>query len=105
MTRTKLAAGIGGLILGLTGGAILNESLSQGEGPARVELPREMTSYREVVKRVLPAVVSIEAKAKPKAKKSEPRRVPENYDRLPPQLRQYLDEQDRRDKPGDDDNL
>src|SRR5262249_33440041 len=32
----------------------------------KVETPRELTSFREVVKRVLPAVVSIEVKAKPR---------------------------------------
>jgi len=105
MSRARLATGIGGLILGLTGGLLLSGSRSPGQGPAPGELPREMTSYRDVARRVLPAVVSIEAKAKPKSRKTEPRRVPDNFDRLPPELRQYLEEQERRDKSGDDENL
>ena len=39
-------------------------------------LPRELTSYREVVKRVLPAVVSIETRAKPGVRPIE---LPEEF--------------------------
>ncbi|MFL5341467.1 MAG: hypothetical protein ACJ8F7_15080, partial [Gemmataceae bacterium] len=61
-------------------GAFLREPVSQGQNlpPA---IPAELTSYRDVVKRVLPAVVSIEAKAPPKKAPARPRR-PENFDRL-----------------------
>ena len=57
------------LIVGFAAGSTLVGSLSQGQ-PQPAPLPRELTSYRDVVKRILPAVVSIEtrAKAKPGAK-------------------------------------
>jgi len=42
-------------------GTFLGQSLLQGQGPAEPLVPRELTSYRDVVKKVLPAVVSIEA--------------------------------------------
>src|SRR5262249_10783455 len=42
-------------------GTYLGTSLLQGQGPAAAPIPKELTSYRDIVKRVLPAVVSIEA--------------------------------------------
>src|SRR3954469_6590168 len=58
MKRTMLilaCVAFGGL------GTYLGPSLLQGQGPAAVAVPKELTSYRDIVKRVLPAVVSIEA--------------------------------------------
>jgi serine protease Do len=51
------------LLLGAALGT-LGSSLLQGQGPAAPPLPKEATSYREVVKKVLPAVVSIDARGK-----------------------------------------
>ena len=45
-------------------GAYLGRSFSKGEAPPAPAIPRELTSYRDVVKKVLPAVVSIEAKSR-----------------------------------------
>jgi serine protease Do len=60
------------------------------EPPAQ---PRDGSSYREVIKRVLPAVVSIEAKNKSVArrKNASPRWVPE-MPGLPDELRRFFDE-------------
>ena len=56
-------------IVGFAAGSAFVGSWLHGQ-PQPAALPRELTSYRDVVKRVLPAVVSIEtrAKAKPGAK-------------------------------------
>src|SRR5262245_20784007 len=45
-------------------GSQLPHSLVQGDVPAAPAVPRELTSYHAIVKKVLPAVVSIEAQAK-----------------------------------------
>ena len=55
--------------------------------------PRDGSSYREVIKRVLPAVVSVEGKNKSIArrKNASPRWVPE-MPGLPDELRRFFDE-------------
>ena len=61
----------GALIAGAIGGMALSEHL-HGQAPAvspqnqplPAVMPKEFASYRDVVKRIVPAVVSIEAKAK-----------------------------------------
>ncbi|MFQ3649416.1 MAG: trypsin-like peptidase domain-containing protein [Gemmataceae bacterium] len=65
------------LVLGLVGGYI-GHTWIQGQGPATGTLPRELTSYREIVKRVLPAVVSIEAVVEGGAGGKVGRRRPED---------------------------
>ena len=50
------------LLLGVAAGSWLHGQ----PVPQPVALPRELTSYRDVVKGLLPAVVSIETRAKPK---------------------------------------
>ncbi len=52
------------LVLGASGGAYYRSAILHGEDAAPVSIPRELTSYRDIVKRVLPSVVSIEAKAR-----------------------------------------
>jgi serine protease Do len=58
------------LLLGGAIGIYVAEPLIEGRAapkPAvKIESPKELTSFREVVKKVLPAVVSIEVKAKPR---------------------------------------
>jgi serine protease Do len=54
-----------GLILGGLIGTSLTTTMLHGEPLAPPVIPKELTSYRDVVKKVLPAVVSIEAKVKP----------------------------------------
>src|SRR3989442_1333276 len=51
---------VSGAVLGLLGaGAFL-----QGQGQPPAAVPRELTSYRDVVRKVLPAVASIEIRGK-----------------------------------------
>src|SRR6516165_1943055 len=57
------------LVLGGLAGSYFVAPLVQGQGKQPQQppaMPRELTSYRDVVKRVLPAVVSIDAQGKPK---------------------------------------
>jgi serine protease Do len=58
---------VGGLLGSLTTSAFL-----QGRAEPAPAIPKELTSYRDIVKKVLPAVVSIEAKGKRKPAKSGP---------------------------------
>lgn len=79
------------LLAGFAAGSVLVQSWSHGQ-PGQVvppaPLPRELTSYRDVVKRVLPAVVSIETRAKSKPGAANPQlfddpRIPEEFRRPP----------------------
>src|SRR5260370_19956031 len=53
------------LVAGAFIGTSLGSALLQGQPSPPPAIPKEMTSYRDVVKKVLPAVVSIEAHANP----------------------------------------
>ncbi len=70
------------LITGAAVGAFLAGTFLQGQGPVAPPVPRELTSYRDVVKRVLPAVVSIQAKAKPGKRAKPAEDVPEPFRRF-----------------------
>jgi serine protease Do len=94
------------LIVGASAGAFLVRPLVFGKNAASQDnhavLPKELTSYRDVVKKVVPAVVSLEsevkAKAKPKAKKEiKPRAMPKLDDFPFPddQLRKFFQEFER----------
>ena len=67
-SRSIFAAGF--LAIGALGGSFINERLSlQAQpvvAPIVTTIPKELTSYRDIVKAIVPAVVSIEAKGKPK---------------------------------------
>jgi serine protease Do len=70
-----------------------------GQAPAPVVLPKELTSYRDIVKQVLPAVVSLEAQAKPVAKpnpQTPRRRLPFDDDALPEEFRKFFEDFQRR---------
>jgi serine protease Do len=56
---------LGGLLGSYFALPLVNGQLNQPQQPA---VARELTSYRDIVKRVLPAVVSLDAKLKPRAK-------------------------------------
>ena len=60
----------------VTGSALLSFSLPghAANGPIATTIPKEMTSYRDIVKKVLPAVVSIESRAKTTPKGRQPSR-------------------------------
>jgi serine protease Do len=83
------------LVGGLAGGFIAGPLL-HGQHPESTTAPKELTSYREIVKKVLPAVVSIESrvkpKAKPKAEKNPQRRQIPSDDQIPEEFRKFFEE-------------
>lgn len=84
---------IGGIVGSYVGGPLL-----RGQGTPPPAFPKELTSFRTVVKNVLPAVVSIEAKAKPvvKTKQATPRIRPRAEDmQIPEEFRRFFEEFDR----------
>jgi serine protease Do len=100
MNRARWALAVGGLCVGVAIGAFLAGPSSHGE-PAAAS--RELTSYRDVVRRVLPAVVSIEAKARPQPAAPRRKTRPANFDRLPREMQQYIEEMERREQAAPDD--
>jgi serine protease Do len=75
------------LILGGLAGIFLAGPLLNGQAPAVPAIPNELTSYRDVVKKVLPAVVSIDSKTQaapvPKGRRRVPREdLPEEFRRF-----------------------
>jgi len=62
MKRCSLIVGC--LMVGGLAGSFLVGPLLKGQAPGGAAIPKEMTSYRDMVKRVLPAVVSIESTVK-----------------------------------------
>ncbi|VTS07504.1 Do family serine endopeptidase [Tuwongella immobilis] len=61
--RNWIPVAVSCLAVGVVGGVVLHDRVI-GQAPPAVVLPAELTSYRDVVKRVVPAVVSIESRAK-----------------------------------------
>jgi serine protease Do len=85
------------LVGGAAGGLVADPILhGQNPAPASTPMPRDLSSYREVVKKVLPAVVSIESRVKPKVRPEgqSRRRAPENQ--LPEDFRRQLPEDMRK---------
>lgn len=81
------------LVVGALAGAFLAGPLLKGQAPVAPLLPRELTSYRDVVKKVLPAVVSIDSrpKAMPQRQRQQRRgRVPMD-DEMPDEFRRFFD--------------
>ena len=62
------------MIGALVGGLALSPYYLQGQAPNAPVVSKEFTSYRDIVKKVLPAVVSIEGKAKPLPVKDKDKR-------------------------------
>src|SRR5258708_6936229 len=90
----------------VVGGLVLLPFTLQGQGqsPAPPAVPKEMTSYRDVVKKVLPAVVSLESRAKPSAKAKQPKkRVPADDQQVPEEFRKFLEELNKQQAPDADD--
>lgn len=96
---------IGGLTGAFVAGPVLHgqnaptEAVApvSGVSPAPVDLavspPRDVVSYRQIVKKVLPAVVSIESKVKPKKKEGTARRIPKLDDpSVPDEFRKFFEE-------------
>jgi len=80
-----------------TGGYVVNNYLlgqpGAEPGPATTGIPKEFGSYRDVVKKVLPAVVSIEARSKVSAVrvKKAPGNVPFGDPSIPEEFRRFFD--------------
>ncbi|HMF12165.1 MAG TPA: trypsin-like peptidase domain-containing protein, partial [Gemmataceae bacterium] len=96
---SRLYVGVTCLVLGGLVGAFVAEPLLRGQvnAPAATGIPKEMTSFRDVVKRVLPAVVSIDSTAKPKAapaqRPNQPRRRPQFDEQgVPEEFRRFMEE-------------
>src|SRR2546425_7363774 len=82
------------------GGLVLGPMLHGQAAPqTNTAIPKEMTSFRDVVKKVLPAVVSIEATSKPKPaaklknRQNDPRPLPFDDPRVPDDFRKFFDGQ------------
>src|SRR5262249_39660583 len=89
---------------GIAVGAIISGSKSHGEpNLPPPPIPREMTSYRDVVKRLLPAVVSIDARAKPKKSVNTQKKPP--IDGIPNEYKPCFEEPERRNEAPDDGSL
>jgi serine protease Do len=94
MARWSIA--LGSLLVGGLVGVFLAGPLLQGQAPVPPVFPKELTSYRDVVKRVLPAVVMIEVKARPAStRKSGSGKRSSQFDdsRIPEELRKFFEDQ------------
>jgi serine protease Do len=89
------------LAIGAIGGTFLAGNYLQGKAPAPPAIPNELTSYRDVVKKVLPAVVSIESRAKAKARPAR-RRMPFDDSQLPEEFRHFFGDMQQFPVPDDD---
>jgi serine protease Do len=90
------------LTLGGLTGTLATSRMLQGQATQAPAPVREMTSYRDVVKKVLPAVVSVEARAEPvKVKQTTPRRRSQPFGDLPipDEMRRFFEDRDGRGLP------
>lgn len=78
------------LVLGGLAGTFLAGPLLNGQAPQAPALPKELTSYHDVVAKVLPAVVSIESRAKPAPRPRRRLRSPFD-DEIPEEFRRFFD--------------
>src|SRR5262245_28548007 len=103
-SRSRLLLAGSVLSLGIVIGAFHSGSFSHGEQNLPPQpVPREMTSYRDVVKRMLPGVVSINARAKTQKTVSSQKKPP--IDAVPKEYKPYFEEPERRPEVPDDGNL
>jgi serine protease Do len=85
------------MVGGLAGGLLFSNAL-QGQSSSPATYPKEVTSYRDVVKAVLPAVVSVESMPKATTAKKErsvqPRRRPriETFPGIPEDFRKFFED-------------
>src|SRR6516165_1610784 len=79
------------LTAGLLVGGLAGHSLLRGQPPIATPVPKELTSYRDVVKKVLPAVVSIEGKSAAKPVKAKQPRKRQGLDdqQVPEEFRRF----------------
>jgi serine protease Do len=105
MARWPLALAL--LTAGALLGAVVTTTQLKGQAPVTTTpIPKDLTSYREIVKRVLPAVVSVESKARQTAqanRRNQPRRVPQMDlpPGLPEEFRRFFEEMPQTESPDD----
>jgi serine protease Do len=96
-------------LCGLAGALMITARL-QGQGNAPPAIPKELTSYRDIVKRVLPAVVSVEAQSEatktvgqaPQRRQRPQMRTPfDDIPGLPEQFRRFFEENPDMEMPED----
>jgi serine protease Do len=81
------------LLTGSAVGLFVGNSLLQGQGASPPAIPRELTSYRDIVKKVLPAVVSIESRVKPAKQANGNKRRPAFDDsQIPEEFRRFFEQ-------------
>jgi serine protease Do len=81
------------LVVGLSLGIYVGGPFIHGQVTQPVPTPKELTSFRNVVKTVLPAVVSIEARSKVvKTKSKQPREVPFDRGQIPEEFRRFFED-------------
>jgi serine protease Do len=83
------------LLLGLLIGSYFLGTYSHGQNnppPPIAAIPREVTSFRDLAKQVLPAVVSIEAKAKTVKTVIKNKPAPQLPDNIPEEFRRFFEE-------------
>jgi serine protease Do len=80
------------LVLGGLIGTTLTSSWLRGQPQPPVVLPKELTSYRDVVKRVLPGVVSIESKMVAKKQLMSDVRPPLDNKQMPEEFRRFFEQ-------------
>jgi serine protease Do len=91
MKRWSFAAAL--LLVGLSVGLYVGGPFIHGEVTHPVPIPKELTSFRDVVKTVLPAVVSIEARTKAvKTKSKQPQTVPFDRGQIPEEFRRFFED-------------
>src|SRR6516162_7203523 len=71
------------LLTGSAVGLFVGNTFLQGQATAPPAVPKELTSYRDVVKKVLPAVVSIESRTKTAKPVNGNRRPPIDEGQMP----------------------
>jgi len=85
---------LGGALGVYVAGPVLRGEDTTAAKATATAVPKELTSYRDVVKKVLPAVVSIEGRAKAikAAKKSPKRKLPFDDSQVPEELRKFFED-------------
>ncbi len=79
------------VLAGATAGGYFVSPLLRGQAPGGPAVPKELTSYRDVVKKVLPAVVSIEAHGPVRAPRRQPG-APGFGGQAPEEFRRFFEE-------------
>ena len=85
-----------GGVAGLVGAPlVLGYTPVLGHTTAAMTVPKDVSSYRDIVKKVLPAVVSIETQPLPVAKASQrapKERLPRSESQIPEQFRKFIEQ-------------